>query len=82
MAELYQKLEEGFSAFMKVIMNQYGEQLSGPIKAFLECAICKEVLIQVKFFNPCFNNNISIIIILLLKRPYLGNAVILSVITA
>lgn len=47
--ELLSKLEPSFSAPMKVIMEKFGQQLSGIIKDSLECGICKELIIEVLF---------------------------------
>ncbi len=52
--ELLKKLESGFIALMKaLVMGKFGEPLSGLMTNFLECSICKELMIEVaiQIFN-------------------------------
>lgn len=45
--ELLTQLESDFIPLMNNIVRKYGQQLSGPLKVSLECAICKEIIIEV-----------------------------------
>ena len=47
--ELLTKLESGFIALMNVLVKgKLGEPFSGLMTNFLECSICKELVIEVK----------------------------------
>ena len=63
--ELLTKVESGFRAFMIALLEKFDQQLSGSLKCFLECSICKELIIEVdiKFFaliNTSFNRIVVI----------------------
>jgi len=49
--ELMAKLGHSFSTFMSAVLEKFGQELSGIFKDFLECAICKELSIEVTIFN-------------------------------
>jgi len=62
--EILSKLESGFSALMNVIVGKFGHQFSELLKDSLECAICKEVIIEVTVFTAK-NQNLTNLFLLL-----------------
>ena len=47
--ELMTKIESDFRALMNaLIVGKFGQQLAGLMTNFLECPICKELLIEVE----------------------------------